>query len=114
MLFSHVIRESNLLSLASAAANLGKKQINAKRKLLVNEMALQLSDLLAEHVRGITDTTQNTETAGIRDGSSELRAGGDVHASQQDGMLDTEQVSNGSADLLCVVVLAIIYVSRHG
>lgn len=94
-------RKSNLLGLASAATNLGEKQVNAKGGVLVVEVLLELSNLLLEHVGGVADTTDDTHASGVGDGSSQLGAGGDVHTSQEDGVVDLEKIGDGGADFLC-------------
>ena len=91
----------DVLGLASATANLGKKQVNTERGVLVVEEALELGNLLAQHIRGVSDTANNTKTTSVRDGGSELGTSGDVHARKEDGMLDLEKISDGSSELLC-------------
>lgn len=83
------------------AADLGKQQVNTERRILVRQMALQLLDLIPEHVGGIVDPSKDTETAGICDGSSELGASGDVHARQKDRVVDLEKIGYRRPDLLC-------------
>jgi hypothetical protein len=92
---------ANVLCLASATANLGEKQIDTKWGVLVIEVALELVDLLLEHLGGVADAADDTKTARVGDGSGELGASGDVHAGEQDGVLDPEQVGDGRANLLC-------------
>lgn len=89
-----------VVGLASAAADLGKEQINTERSVLVVEIALELSDLLAQHVRSVSDTTNDTETTSVGDSGSELRAGGNIHAREEDGMLDLEKIGDGGSELL--------------
>lgn len=89
-----------VVGLASAAADLGKEQINTEGSVLVIEEALELSDLLAQHVRSVSDTTNDTETTSVGDSGSELRAGGNVHAREEDGVLDLEKIGDGSSELL--------------
>ena len=91
----------HLLCLAGAAANLGKKQVDAKRSVLVIKILLELGNLLFQHVRGVANTANDAHAAGVGDSRSQLGAGGDVHASQQDGVLDLEKISDGGANLLC-------------
>jgi hypothetical protein len=80
---------------------LGEEQVDTEGSILILQVALQLGDLLTEHIRSITDTTDNTQTTGIGDSSRQLRAGGHVHTSQQNGVVDLEQIGDGSADDLC-------------
>lgn len=91
----------HILGLACTAADLGEKQVNAERCVLVVEEALQLGNLLAEHVGSVPNTTEHTQTSGVGDGGSELRSCGYVHAGQQHGVLDLQQVGELGADLLC-------------
>lgn len=90
----------NLLGLTGTAANLGQQQVNTERSVLVGEEALQLGDLLLEHVRSVADTTDDTQTTGVGDRGRQLRAGGHVHTCQQNRVVDLEQISDGSADEL--------------
>lgn len=64
-------------------------------------MGLELVDLVAKHVGSVVDTTEHTETTGIGNSSSQLGAGSDVHAGQEDGVVDLEKIGDGSTDLLC-------------
>lgn len=89
------------LGLASTAAYLGEQQIDAEGGVLIVEVALELRDLIAEHLRGVANATDDTETTGIGDGGSELGTSGDVHAGEQHGVLDLEKISDGGANLLC-------------
>ena len=91
----------NVLGLAGVATNLGKEEIDTEGSVLVGKMLLELGNLLTEHVGGIANTTDDTETAGVGDGGSKLRTSGDGHAGEEDGVLDTEELGGGGADLLC-------------
>lgn len=93
-------RRKYVLGLAGAATNLGEQQVDTEGTVLVVEVLLELSDLLAEHVGSVTDTTNDTETSGVGDGSSQLGAGGDVHTSQEDRVLDLEKIRDGCTNLL--------------
>ena len=94
-------RRKYVLGLASAATDLGEQQIDTERSVRVIEVLLELRNLLAEHVGSVTDTTNDTETSSVGDGSSQLGAGGDVHTGQKDGVLDLEKIRDGGANLLC-------------
>lgn len=96
--------EVDVLGLACATTNLGKQQIDTEGRALVVEIALQLGDLLSQHVRRVSNTSQHTESSGVCDGSSELRTGGDIHAGEKNGMLDLQQVGELCADLLCALL----------
>lgn len=91
-----------VLCLASAATDLGKEQVNTKGRVLVVEVALELGDLVLEHVGGVADATDDAEAASVGDGSGQLGAGGDVHAGEDDGVLDPEHLGDGGLDLLCL------------
>ena len=93
----------NVLGLAGTATNLGEQQINTERSALVVEVALQLSNLLAKHVWGVTNASKHTEASGIGDGGSELGTGSHVHAGKQNGVLNLQQVGELRADLLCTL-----------
>lgn len=90
-----------LLGLSRIATNLGQQQINTERCLFVNQEALQLGDLFPQHVWGISDTTDDTETTGVGNCGGELRAGGNVHAGEDDGVVDLEEIRRNGLDLLC-------------
>jgi hypothetical protein len=92
----------DILGLASIAANLGKQQVDAKGGVLVGKVALELCDLLAQHVRSVSETANDTETASVGDSSGELGTGGNVHACEDDWVLDLEQIRDGSSELLCM------------
>jgi len=89
-----------VVGLAGIAANLGKEEIDTEGSVLVDKMRLELLNLLAEHVGGVADTTEDTETTGVGDSGSKVGTGSHVHASKQDGVLDLEKIREGSADLL--------------
>lgn len=93
--------EMGLLGLASTATNLGKEQINTEWCVLVLEERLQLGDLLAEHVWGVANSSDNTEATGIGNSGSELRASRNVHASKENWMVDLEEVGGDRAELFC-------------
>lgn len=55
------------LGLAGTAADLGKEQVDTEQGILVVQRALQFTALLAEHIGGVTDTTDNTQTTSVSD-----------------------------------------------
>jgi hypothetical protein len=93
--------DKDLLGLASASADLGKQQIDTEWCALVVEVALELGNLLAEHVWGVSNAAEDTDASGVCDGSGKLGTSGHVHAGKHDGVLDLEQISELCADLLC-------------
>jgi hypothetical protein len=92
-----------LLCLPGTSTNLREEQVNPKWPILISQEALQLSNLFAEHIRCVAYTANNTETACICNGGSELGPGGDVHSSQKNGMVDLQEVGDRSPDLLCLI-----------
>lgn len=90
-----------LLGLASAATNLGEEQVNTEWGVLVLEERLQLGDLLAEHVWGVANSSDNTEASGIGNCGSELWAGRNVHTSKEYRVVDLEEVGGDRAELFC-------------
>jgi hypothetical protein len=95
------MKTCDVLSLASATANLGKKQVDTEGSVLVVEVALELGDLFAQHVRSIADTTNDTESTSVGDSGGKLGTSSDVHAREEDGMFDLEKIGDGSSELLC-------------
>jgi hypothetical protein len=67
--------------------------------------------LLAEHIRGVTNTTDNTETTSVGDSGGQLGPRGHVHACQQDGVVDLKKIGERSTDLLCSAFMVNIRVS---
>lgn len=95
--------EAFLLGLSGATADLGNKKIDTKWCVLVVQEALQLCNLFSEHVWGVANATDHTDTASIGDSCCELRASSNVHASEHDRVCDLEQVGGHRADLFCLV-----------
>jgi hypothetical protein len=58
--------------LPGVSTDLWEQQVNTEWGILVVEVLLELMDLIAEHLWGVTDTTDNTESTSIGDSSSEL------------------------------------------
>lgn len=90
----------DLLGLAGRATNLGKQQVDTEGSVLVGQVALELGDLLLEHIGGVANTTDDTQTTGVGDSSRQLGAGGHVHTSQQNWVVDLEKISDGGTDNL--------------
>ena len=99
------------------AADLRKQQVHTKGGILVIQVALEFGNLLAEHVWSIanllpvrllfavrpcllTYTSDDAQSSGIGDGCGELRASCNVHASQEDWVLDLQEICDGSLNLL--------------
>jgi len=97
-----------VVGLSCIATNLWEQQIDTERSVLVVQEALQLCNLFPEHVWGVSDATDDTETAGIGDCGSKFRAGGNVHASKDDGVVDLQEIRRDGLDLLwrshCAVI----------
>ena len=90
-----------ILGLSCATTDLWEQEIDTEWCVLVCKEALELCNLLSEHVWCVSDTTNNTDSACIRDGCCELRTGGDVHASKHDWVVDLQEIGRDRADLLC-------------
>lgn len=94
------VQRPHLLGLARTAADLREQEVDAEWRVLVCQVALELGDLLSQHVRCVTNTADDTETAGVGDSSSKLGSSSHVHAGQHDGVLDLQQISELCAELL--------------
>ncbi len=77
-----------------------KEKVDTEGGVLVLQIALELGNLVTEHLRSVSDTSDDTETTGVGDGRGQLGPGSHVHACQQDGVVDLEQISEGSLDFL--------------
>lgn len=78
------------LGLAGASTDLGEQQVNTKGSVLVIQKALELSNLLTEHVGGVSNTSDNSQSTGVGDRGSQFGTGGHVHTRQEDGVVDLE------------------------
>jgi hypothetical protein len=67
------------------------------------QVFLELGNLLSQHVWSVADAADDTQAASIGDGGGKLGAGSDVHAGEENGVVDLEQISDGGTDLLCSV-----------
>jgi hypothetical protein len=63
---------------------------------------------------GVADATDHTDATGVGDGCCELRAGGDVHAGEHDGVCDLEQVGGDRADLFWLGVSMVVLLFTLG
>lgn len=97
-----------LLGLAGTAANLGKEKVDTEGSVLVGQVALEFGDLFAQHLGGIADATDDTQTTGVGDSSGQLGTRSHVHACQQDGVVDLKQISDRGTDLFCFVIMVSI------
>lgn len=79
-----------VVGLASTAANLGERKVDAKRRALVLEPRLELGDLLLELRRRQRQAADNAQAAGVGHRRSEARSGRDKHAREHDGVLDAD------------------------
>jgi hypothetical protein len=84
-----------------AATDLWEQKIDAKWSVLILQEALELGNLLSQHVWGISDTSDDTKTTGICDGCGELRASSDVHTGEEDRVVDLQEIRRDGAYLLC-------------
>jgi hypothetical protein len=102
------------LGFPGVAADLGKEEIDAEGCVLVDEVRLELTDLIPEHVGGVADAAENAHTASVGDGRCQLGAGGDVHTCQQDGVLNSEEIGDRGANSLYAKPLsAVSFVTRR-
>lgn len=72
------------------------------------QVALEFGDLLAEHLGGVANATDNTQTTSVGDSGGQLGSRSHVHACQQDGVVDLKQISDRGTDLFCLVVIVSI------
>lgn len=93
------VNSSNILCLSSISTDLGQQQVNTEWCLLVDQVSLEFRNLLPEHIWGVSDTTNNTETASVRDSRSELGASRHVHTSKKDRVVDLEEIRQGRPEL---------------
>lgn len=64
--------------------------------------------MFAQHLGGIADATDDTQTTGVGDSSGQLGTRSHVHACQQDGVVDLKQISDRGTDLFCFVIMVSI------
>lgn len=93
-------RYKDLLCLARASTDLRKEKVDTEWSVFVVQEALQLGNLVTEHFRSVSDTSDDTESTGVGDGRGQLGPGSHVHSCQQDRVVDLEQISEGSLDFL--------------
>lgn len=91
----------NLLGLTGRASDLGEEQVDTEGGVLIVQVALKLGDLFLEHVGSVAHATDDTEATSVSDSSRQLGAGGHVHTSQQNWVVDLEQIGDGGTDNLC-------------
>ena len=90
-----------LLCFSGAASHLGNQEIHPEWCVLVLQEALEFRDLLSEHIRCVSNAADDTKTAGICYRCCEFGASGNVHASEEDGVVDFEEVGDRGAELFC-------------
>lgn len=98
------VRESNILGLSRVSANLRQKQVNTERRVLIVQKALEFGNLVLEHLRGVTNATNNTETTSVRDSGSQLGASSHVHSSEQNGVVDLQEIRDRRAELFWIMI----------
>jgi hypothetical protein len=88
---------------------LREEQVNTERCVLIVQKALEFGNLFLEHFWGVTNTTNDTETTSVRDSGSQLGAGSHVHTSEENWVVDLQEIRDRSAKLLWItgVVLAL-------
>ena len=57
-----------------------EEEVDAEGRILVLQEALELGDLLTEHVRGVAYAADDAEAPGVGHRGGKLGPGGDVHA----------------------------------
>jgi len=82
------------------STDLGQEQVNTEGGFGVVQVRLEFVDLLLEHFGGVSEASNDTEAAGVSDRSSQLGASSNVHSGQEDGVLDAEELGDGSPDAL--------------
>lgn len=94
-----------LLGLSGAASNLRNQEINTKRRILVFQVALEFRDLLPEHVGCVPHSSNDSEAASVGDRCCEFGAGGNIHTSKEDRVVDFEEVGDRGTELFCGMML---------
>lgn len=104
-----------VVCLSGTTTDLGEKEVDTEWPILIVEIALELSYLFAKHVRRVanllvlakarelcydTHASNDTHASSVRDSGSELRASCDVHASQENRMVNLKQICEGCPYLL--------------
>lgn len=92
--------KGGILRFSCTAPDLRNEKIHAKWCILVFQKHFQLGNLLTQHVWGVADASDDAETAGIGNSCCELWAGGYIHTSKHDGMVDFEEIGNCGSELL--------------
>ena len=93
-----------LLGLTRTSSDLGQKEINAKRSILVCQEGLQFCDLFPEHVWCVAHSSDDTETSCIGDCGCEFGTGGNVHSSEENRVVNFEEVGDRGAKYLCILL----------
>lgn len=91
---------SSLLGLARATSDLREQQVHTERRILVFQESLELRNLLPQHVRRVSYSTNHAESACVRDSCGQLGAGSHVHAREEHRVVDLEQIGGGGTELL--------------
>ena len=94
-----------LLGLSGTASNLRNQEVHAKWCILILQEALEFRDLLPEHIGCVPHSTNDTEAAGVCDRCCEFGAGGHVHTSEENGVIDFEKVGDRGTKLFCGIML---------
>ena len=93
------VEGENALGFPCAAADLWDQQVNAEGGVLVVQEAFELGYLFPEHIWCVAHPSNDTQSTGIGDRCSELGASCYIHACEEDGMVDLEEVREGRAEL---------------
>ena len=92
----------HLLCLSGTATDLRQQKVNTKGSILVLEITLQFGDLLSQHVRRVSNTSNNAQASGVGDSSGKLRTSGDVHSGKHDRVIDLQEIGRCGSDLLYI------------
>merc|ERR1712028_91312 len=86
------------VGLACSSADFGEQQVNAKRCILVVEASFELLDIGTEHLGRVAYTTDDPDTTVVCNGGSELGACSNVHACEEDRVLDSKLLCDWRGD----------------
>lgn len=103
----------DLLGLSGAASDLRNQQIHAEWRILVLQVAFEFRDLLPEHVGCVPHSSNDTETAGVGDRCCEFGTGGNIHTSEEDRVVDFEEVGDRGTELFCNLMLGMAHLQER-
>lgn len=111
---THVIS----VRLSSIATDLWQQEVDTEGSVLVVQILLELLDVLPEHLGRVSDTTNDAQTTCIGDCCCESWAGSNVHAGQDNWVLDAKELRKWSLDPLrrstAALHFSVVEWLRHG